>query len=135
MLLVGWWCYGINLYAQYILKLLDVVDVGLGQFSIGQVVHMLNFKRPHQIVAFGTIIGVWGIDKIPFQTIPQFSHKVDVTHVQVGDAPLMHPHAEGDQFFVKGAIGGSVLWSHKHLKASDYLDIVKKFRTHGCIVG
>ena len=120
MLLVRWWCYGINIYVQYILKLLDVMDVGdvgLGQFRVGQDVHMLNFKRPHQIVASGTISGVTGIDKFHFKPIPQFYYKVDVTHVQVGDAPLMHPHAEGDQFLVKDAIGGSVIWRDKHLKA------------------
>ena len=93
------------------------MDVGLGQLSIGHVVKMLNFKRPHQIVASGAISGVWGIDKFHFKPIPEFYYKVDVTHVQVGDAPLMHPHVEGDQFFVKDAIGGSVLWCHKHLKA------------------
>jgi hypothetical protein len=95
---------------------LDDLDVGLGQFVIGQEVHMLNFKTPHQIVASGTISGVSGIDKYHLKPIPQFFYKVDVTHVQVGDAPLMHPHAEGDQYFVKDAIGGNVLWSHKHLK-------------------
>ena len=88
----------------------------MGQLSIGQDVHLLNFKRPHQIVASGTISGVGGIDTFHFKPIPLFSYKVDVTHVQVGDAPLMHPHEEGDQFLVKDAIGGSVLWSYKHLK-------------------
>ena len=96
---------------------MDVVYVGKGQFKIGQVVQMLNFKRPHQVVASGTISGVWGIDSFHFKPIPQFVYKVDVTSVQVGDAPLMHPHAAGDQFFVKDCIGGSVLWLNKHLKA------------------
>ena len=99
MLHVGWWCHGYTLCHQYMLKLLDVVDVGLGQFSIGQLVHMMNFKSPQQIVALGTISGVWGVDKFNFKPIPQFFYKVDVTHAQVGDAPLMHPHAGGDQFF------------------------------------
>ena len=107
----------IRIDVQYIVTLFDVRDVGLGQFGIGQHVQMLNFKRPHQIVASGTISGVGGIDKFHFKTIPILSYKVGVTHVKVGDAPLMHPHEEGDQFFVKDAIGGSVLWSHKHLKA------------------
>ena len=89
----------------------------MGQLRIGQVVHMINFKKPHQIVASGTISGVWGIDKFHFKPIPQFFYKVDVIQVQVGDAPLMHPNLEGDQFLVKDTIGGSVLWSHKHLKA------------------
>jgi hypothetical protein len=69
-------------------------------------------------VASGTISGVWGIDKFHLKPIPQHFYKVDdVKHVQVGDAPLMHPQARGDQFFVKDAIGGNVLWSFKHLKA------------------
>jgi hypothetical protein len=68
-------------------------------------------------VASGTISGVWGIDKFHFKPIPQFFYKVDVTHAKVGDAPLMHPHATGDQFCVIDAIGGSVLWSQEHLKA------------------
>ena len=93
------------------------MDVGLGQLRIGQVVSLLNFKRPHQIVASGTISGVWGIDKFHFKPIPYFFYKVNVTQVQVGDAPLMHPHEDGDQFLLKDTIGGSVLWSHKHLKA------------------
>ena len=99
------------------LKLLHAVDGGLRQFTIGQVVQLMNFKSPRQIVASGTISGVWGVDKFHFKPIPQFFYKVDVTHAQVGDAPLMHPHPGGDQCFVADAIGGSVLWSQKHLKA------------------
>ena len=91
------------------LKLLDVVDVEPGYFNIGQVVHMMNFKSPQQIVASRTISGVWGFDKFHFKPIPPFFYKVDVTHAQVGDAPLMHPHPRGDQCVVADAIGGSVL--------------------------
>ena len=61
MLLVGWWCHGFTICHQYMLKLLDVVDVGLGQFSIDQVVHTMNFKNPQQIMASRTINGVWGL--------------------------------------------------------------------------
>jgi hypothetical protein len=98
------------------LDMLRVVDVGLGQFAIGQVVQLLNFKSPRQIVASGTVSGVWGVDKFHFKPIPHSFYKVDVTQVQVGDAPLMHPHPEGDQLVVADVIGGSVLWSQKHLK-------------------
>ena len=99
------------------LKMLHVVDVGLRQFTIGQVVHLMNFKSPRQVVASGTVSGVGGVDKFHFKPIPHSFYKVDVTHVQVGDAPLMHPHLGGDQLVVADVIGGSVLWSQKHLKA------------------
>ena len=99
------------------LDMLRVADVGLGQFTIGQVVHLMNFKSPRQIVASGTVSGVWGVDKFHFKPIPPSFYKVDVTQVQVGDAPLMHPHAEGDQLVVGDVIGGSVLWIQKYLKA------------------
>jgi hypothetical protein len=98
------------------LDMLRVADVGLGQFNIGQVVQLLNFKSPRQIVASGTVSGVWGVDKFHFKPIPHSFYKVDVTQVQVGDAPLMHPHPEGDQLVVADVVGGSVLWSQKHLK-------------------
>ena len=78
---------------------------------------LLNFKHPRQIVASGIVSGVWGIDKFHFKEIPHSFYKVDVTKVQVGDAPLMHPHAEGDQFVLGDVIGGSVIWSQKLLKA------------------
>ena len=99
------------------LKLVHVVDVGLGQFTIGQVVNLINFKSPQQIVASGTISGVWGVDKFHFKPIPKPFYKVDVTHAEAGDAPLMIPHPGGDQVVVADAIGSSVLWSQKHLKA------------------
>ena len=35
----------------------------------------------------------------------------------IDDAPLMHPHEGGDQFLIIDVIGGSVLWSQKHMKA------------------
>jgi hypothetical protein len=98
------------------LDMLRVADVWLGQFAIGQAVQLLNFKSPRQIVASGTVSGVWGVDKFHFKPIPHSFYKVDVTEVQVGDAPLMHPHPEGDQLVVADVIGGSVLWSQKHLK-------------------
>ena len=98
------------------LDMLRVADVGLGQFAIGQVVQLLNFKSPRQIVASGTVSGVWGVDQFHFKPIPPLFYKVDVTQVQVGDAPLMHPHPEGDQLVVADVIGGNVLWSQKHLK-------------------
>jgi hypothetical protein len=96
--------------------MLCVAGVGLGQFTIGQVVQLLNFKSLRQIVASGTVSGVWGVDKFHFKPIPHSFYKVDVTQVQVGDAPLMHPHPKGDQLVVADVIGGSVLWSQKHLK-------------------
>ena len=98
------------------LDMLRVADVGLGQFGIGQVVQLLNFKSPRQIVASGTVGGVWGVDKFHFKPIPHSFYKIDVTQVQVGDAPLMHPHPKEDQLVVADVIGGSVLWSQKHLK-------------------
>ena len=58
-----------------------------------------------------------GVDKFCFKPILQFFYKVDVTHGRIDYAPLMHPHARGDQFLVKDVIGGSVLWSQKHIKA------------------
>ena len=94
-----------------------VVDVGLGQLYFGHVVQLMDFKNPRTIVASGKISGVWGVDKFRFKAIPQFFYKVDVTHVLIDDAPLMHPHAGGDQFLIKDVIGGSVLWSQKHMKA------------------
>ena len=99
------------------LHLLHVVDVGMGQFTIGQVVQLMNFKSPRQIVASQTISGVWVVDKFHLNPIPHLFYKVDVAHASVGDAPLMHPHPAGDQRVVADAIGGSVLWSQKHLKA------------------
>ena len=99
------------------LDMLCVAGVGLGQFYVGQVVQLLNFKSPRQIVASGTVSGVWGVDKFHFKPIPHSFYKVDVTQVQVGDAPLMHPHPEGDQLVVGDVIGSSVIWSQKHLKA------------------
>ena len=42
------------------LDMLRVADVGLGQFTIGQVVHLMNFKSPRQVVASGTVSGVGG---------------------------------------------------------------------------
>ena len=96
-----------------------VFHVGLGQFVIGQEVHILDFKTPHQIVASGTISGVSGIDKFHLRSIPPFFYKIDVTHVHIGDAPLMHPHEGGDQFCVRDAVGGNLLWSHKHLKGKE----------------
>ena len=50
-----------------------------------------------------------GLDKFHFKPIPQIFYKVDVTHAQVGDAPLMHPHPGGDQFSITNVIGCSVL--------------------------
>jgi hypothetical protein len=58
-----------------------------------------------------------GVDKFHFKPIPQFYYKVDVTHAQTPDAPLMHPHLEGDQFLVKDVVGGSVLWNQKHMRS------------------
>ena len=94
-----------------------VVDVGLGQFYFGHVVQLMDFKIPRPIVTSGKIIGVWGVDKFHFKAIPQFFYKVDVTHALIDDAPLMHPHEGGDQFLIRNVIGGSVLWSQKHMKA------------------
>ena len=94
-----------------------VVDVGLGQLYFGQVVQLMDFKNPHTIVASGKISGVWGVDKFHFKAIRQFLYKVDVTHPLIDDAPLMHPHAGGDQFLIRDVIGGSVLWSQKHMEA------------------
>ena len=93
------------------------MDFGLGQFYFGQVVQLMDFKNPRQIVASGKISGVWGVDKFHFKPIPQFFYKVDVTHARIDDAPLMYPHAGVDQFLMKDVIGGSVLWSQKHMKA------------------
>ena len=84
-------------------------DAGVGQFTIGQIVQLMSMKNPRQIVASGKISGVWGTDKFHFKPIPKFFYKVDVTHVEIGDAPLMHPHAGGDQFLIQDVIGGSVL--------------------------
>ena len=77
----------------------------------------MNFKTPRQVVATGSISGVWGVDRFHFKAIPQGFYKVDIASAIVGDAPLMHPHPEGDQCVVADAIGGSVIWSQKHLKA------------------
>ena len=77
----------------------------------------MNFKNPRQIVAAGTVSGVWGVDAFHFKPIPRSFYKVDVTQIFVGDAPLMHPHAEGDQLVVADVIGGSVIWNQKHLRA------------------
>lgn len=83
MLLVGWWCHGFTLCLQYMLKLLDCVDVGLRYYSIGQVVRMVNFKSLQHIVASSTFSGLWGVDKFHFKPISQCFYKVDATHVQV----------------------------------------------------
>ncbi len=77
----------------------------------------MDFKNPRTIVASGKISGVWGVDKFHFKAIPPFFYKVDVTHALIGDAPLMLPHEEGDQFLIRDVIGGSVLWSQQHMKA------------------
>ena len=71
----------------------------------------MNFKNPPQTVASSKISGIWGVDKFHFRSIIQFFYKVYITHAQINDTPLMHRHAEGDQFLVKDVIGGSVLWS------------------------
>ena len=95
-----------------------VVDVGLGQFYFGQVVQLMDFKNPRTIVASGKISGVWGVDKFHFKAILQFFYKVDIiTHALIDNAPLMHPHAGGDQFLIRDVVGGSVLWSQQHMKA------------------
>jgi hypothetical protein len=52
----------------------------------------MNFENPREIVASGKINGVWGVDKFHFKPIPQFSYKVEVTHAQIDDPPLMQPH-------------------------------------------
>ena len=64
-------------------------------------------------MASGIVSGVWGLDKFHFKPIPHSFYKVDVTQVQVGDAPLM----KGNQLVVADVIGGSALWNQKHLKA------------------
>ena len=94
-----------------------VVDVGLGQFYFGHVVQLMDFKNLRKIVVSCKISGVWGVDKFHFKPIPQIFNKVDVTHAQIDDAPLIHPHAGENQFLVKDVIGGSVSWSHKYIKA------------------
>lgn len=94
-----------------------VMGVGLGQFYFGQVVQLMDVRNPRAIVASGKISGVWGVDKFHFKEIPQFCYKVDITHTLIDDAPLMHPHAGGDQFLIRDVIGGSVLWNQKHMKA------------------
>ena len=92
-------------------------DIGLWQFYFGQVVQLMDFKNPGTIVASGKISGVWGVDRFHFKAIPQFFYKVDVTQAIKDDAPLMHPHEGGDQFLIRDVIGGSALWSQKHMKA------------------
>lgn len=78
---------------------------------------LMDFKNPRKVVASGKISGVWGVDNFHFKAIPQFFYKVDVMHALIDDAPLMHPHEAGDQFLIRDVIGGSVLWSQKHMKA------------------
>ena len=87
------------------------MDVGLGQLYFGHVVQLMDFKNPRTIVASSKISGVWGVDKFHFKAISQFFYKVGVTHALIEDAPLMHPHARGNQFFRRDVIGVSVLWS------------------------
>ena len=94
-----------------------VVGVGLGQFHFGQNVQLMDFKNPRMVVVSGKISGVWGVHKFHVKAIPQFFYKVDITHALIDDAPLMHPHEGGDQFLIIDVIGGSVLWSQKHMKA------------------
>ena len=77
---------------------------------------LMDFKNPRTVVASGKINGVWGVDKCHFKAIPQFFYKVDVTHALIDDVPLLHPHEGGDQYLIRDVIGGSVLWSQKHMK-------------------
>ena len=89
------------------------MDVGLGQFYFAAD-GFQESAHDNRIIQDKWCLGV---DKFHFKAIPPFFYKVDVTQALIDDAPLMLPHEEGDQFFIRDVIGGSVLWSQQHMKA------------------